>query len=183
MLKKCLKLCLLLTLVCVLPSIAQTQNLRGLGGEKFTATLIGYEEVPALSTTGFGTFSLTIDPSDTFFDYQVSYSSFVGNVTQSHIHIAQKGVNGGIMVFFCTNLGNGPPGTQLCPGPTSGSVSGRITAANVGAGAAAQGIAAGEFAEVLAAIRAGTVYANVHSTVFPGGEIRGQLLPDISPKL
>jgi len=182
MLKKCLQLGLLFSLLGVLPAIAQTTQLRNPPGEKFKATLIGYEEVPALSTTGFGTFTMTIDPSDTFFDYQVQYSSFVGNVTQSHIHIGQKSVNGGIMVFFCTNLGNGPPGTQTCPGPTSGSVSGRITAADVVASAAAQGIAAGEFAEVLAAIRAGTVYANVHSTVFPGGEIRGQLVPDVTPK-
>ncbi|HYV06332.1 MAG TPA: CHRD domain-containing protein [Blastocatellia bacterium] len=43
-------------------------------------------------------------------------------------------------------------------------------------------MAAGEFAEVLAAMRAGTVYVNVHSTVFPGGEIRGQLTQDIPLK-
>lgn len=81
------------------------------------------------------------------------------------------------MVFYCTNLGNGPAGTQLCPGPTSGSVSGRITAADVLANAAAQGIAAGQFDEVLRAIREGVVYVNVHTTLFPGGEIRGQLSP------
>lgn len=81
------------------------------------------------------------------------------------------------MVFYCTNLGNGPVGTQLCPGTTSGSVSGRITAADVIGGAAAQGVAAGEFAEVLRAIREGAVYVNVHTTLFPGGEIRGQLTP------
>lgn len=180
MLKKCLKLCLLLTLVGVLPSIAQTQDIRQPPGDRFKATLIGFEEVPALSTTAGGTFSMQIDPSENSFDYQLSYSGLVGNVAQAHIHIAQKGVNGGIMVFFCTNLGNGPPGTQTCPGTSSGNVSGTITAADVVASAAAQGIAAGEFAEVLRAIRGGTVYANVHSTVFPGGEIRGQLAPDLS---
>jgi hypothetical protein len=31
------------------------------------------------------------------------------------------------------------------------------------------------FADLLAAIRAGTTYVNVHTTAFPGGEIRGQL--------
>src|SRR6185436_112756 len=179
MLKKSLQFGLLLALLGVLPAIAQTTQIRQLPGDKFKATLIGYDEVPALSSTGAGTFSVQVDPSDTFFDYQLSYAGLTGNVAQAHIHIAQKGVNGGIMVFFCTNLGNGPPGTQLCPGPNAGSVSGRITAADVVASAAAQGIAAGEFAEVLAAMRAGTVYVNVHSTVFPGGEIRGQLTQDI----
>ena len=177
MLKTCLRLCLLLTLVGVLPSIAQTQN-RGSSPDKFKADLIGFDEVPALSSTASGTFRMEIDPTDTSFDYEVSYSGLVGNVTQSHIHIAQKGVNGGIMVFFCTNLGNGPPGTQACPGPNAGTVSGHITAADVVGSASAQGIAAGEFAEVLRAIRAGSVYANVHSSVFPGGEIRGQLFHD-----
>jgi CHRD domain-containing protein len=40
---------------------------------------------------------------------------------------------------------------------------------------------AGEFAELLAAIRAGYVYANVHSALFPGGEIRGQLSAGAKP--
>jgi hypothetical protein len=35
----------------------------------------------------------------------------------------------------------------------------------------------GEFAELLIAIGAGVVYANVHSDIFPAGEIRGQLEP------
>ena len=39
----------------------------------------------------------------------------------------------------------------------------------------AQGIAPGEFAELLAAIRADTTYVNVHSSLYPGGEIRSQL--------
>ena len=42
-------------------------------------------------------------------------------------------------------------------------------------GPADQGIAAGEFSELVAAIRAGATYANVHSTKYPGGEIRAQL--------
>jgi hypothetical protein len=178
MLKNCLKLCVLLALIGVLPSIARTQNVRQPSLDKFKADLIAFDEVPALSSPASGTFSMTIDPTDTSFDYEVSYSDLVGNVTQSHIHIAQKSVNGGVMVFFCTNLNNGPAGTQLCPGPHAGTVSGHITAADVIGSASAQGIAAGEFAEVLRAIRAGSVYANVHSSVFPGGEIRGQLFHD-----
>ena len=39
----------------------------------------------------------------------------------------------------------------------------------------AQGIAAGEFFSLVRALRAGFAYANVHTDVFPGGEIRGQL--------
>ena len=56
-------------------------------------------------------------------------------------------------------------------------MTGTITPADV-IGPAGQGIAPGEFAEVVRAIRNGAVYANVHSTLRPGGEIRGQLRGD-----
>jgi hypothetical protein len=42
-------------------------------------------------------------------------------------------------------------------------------------GPASQGIEAGSFAEAVRAMRAGATYANVHSTRWPAGEIRGQL--------
>jgi hypothetical protein len=56
----------------------------------------------------------------------------------------------------------------------SGAVSGVLTQANM-IGPAGQGIEPAEFAEIVAAIRAGVAYVNVHSSVFLGGEIRGQL--------
>lgn len=173
MLKRSLKLCLLLMLLGVLPAVAQAQE-----GRKFKATLVPIEEVPALSNVGSGTFTMQIDFADSSFSYELSFSGLSGTgATQAHIHMAQKGVNGGIMVFYCTNLGNSPVPTQPCP--ANGTISGTITAADVIGGAAAQGVATGEFAEVLKAIRAGTVYVNVHTALFPGGEIRGQLLPPV----
>ncbi len=42
-------------------------------------------------------------------------------------------------------------------------------------GPAGQGIEVGNLAEIVAAMRAGHAYANVHSTKWPGGEIRAQL--------
>jgi hypothetical protein len=135
--------------------------------------LIGYQEVPAVSSTGSGEFEAKI-VNDSQVEWTLSYRGLEGAITQSHIHFGQRSVNGGITVFFCSNLGNGPAGTQPCP-PAPATISGTFVAADVGAGAAAQGIAAGEFAELLAAIRAGKTYANVHTTKHPGGEIRAQL--------
>jgi hypothetical protein len=57
---------------------------------------------------------------------------------------------------------------------TSATVAGTVRAADV-VGPTAQGIEPGEFAELVAAVRAGVTYVNVHSTKYPGGEIRAQL--------
>jgi hypothetical protein len=140
--------------------------------EKYRLRLSGFEEVPALSTTGSARFKAEINRREDAIDYELSYRDLVGAVTQAHVHFGQMGVNGGISFFLCTNLGNGPAGTQPCP-PAPATVSGRITAADV-IGPAGQGIAAGELAEIVAAIRAGIAYANVHSAVFPAGEVRAQ---------
>ncbi len=53
-------------------------------------------------------------------------------------------------------------------------MTGTIVASDV-VGPTAQGIAAGDLASVLRAIRAGMAYANVHTSTFPNGEIRGQI--------
>jgi hypothetical protein len=143
------------------------------------ADLRGIEEPPSISSTGSGEFRAKISRDETSFEYDLSFEDLEGDVTQSHIHIAQKGVNGGISIWLCGTGAAGTPlagplGTPSCGGPREGTVSRTVTAADV-IGPAGQGIAAGEFAEVLAAIRQGVAYANVHSTRNPGGEIRGQI--------
>lgn len=135
--------------------------------------LTGYEEVPSVSTTGNGEFDARIR-KDGAIEWELRYSDLEGTVSQSHIHFAQEGVNGPISVFLCTNLGNGPAGTQPCPPPPA-VISGVIVEANVTAGAAAAGIEAGNLDELLAAMRAGKTYVNVHSSKWPGGEVRTQI--------
>lgn len=153
--------------------IAAAQN-----GARVGANLIGYEETPStISTTGNGQFDARISNDGTQIEYTLSYSDLEGDVQQAHIHFGQRALTGGIVLFLCTNLGNGPAGTQPCPGPRSGSVSGTLTAADVVATATAQGIEAGNLAEVIQAIRAGAAYVNVHSTKWPSGEIRNQTGP------
>lgn len=140
---------------------------------KLKADLVGYQEVPAVSTTGFGTFEATLNRDRTQLTYKLSYGGLEGNVTQSHIHFGQRAVSAGIAAFLCSNLGNGPAGTQACPASPA-TITGTLTAADV-IGPAAQGITAGEWDELIAAIESGIAYANVHSTKWPGGEIRAQL--------
>jgi CHRD domain len=136
--------------------------------------LSGYEEDPlVLSTTGTGTFRARIDSSSQEINYRLSYSALEGNVSQAHIHLGGRHQSGGISVFLCSNLGNGPAGTQVCP-PAPATITGTIRPADV-IGPAGQGITAGQFEELIAAIRAGVTYVNVHSSLYPGGEIRAQL--------
>ncbi len=144
------------------------------GPRTLRASLKGFEETPAISSTGHGTFRATISEDGTSLSYTLTYEGLESDVLQSHIHLGQKGVAGGIAVFLCTNLGNGPAGTPACPGPRAGTVSGTATGAQI-VGPAGQGLSPGEFAELLRAIDRKVTYANVHTTDHPGGEIRGQI--------
>lgn len=139
------------------------------GRDSFRAKLKGFEEVPAISSTGRGELRLEIADDENSFEFDLTYEELEGTTTlASHIHLGQMGVNGGVSVFLCGGGGR-PPCT-----PTSGSFSGTVTALNV-VGPAGQGIAAGEFAELLTALRAGKTYVNVHTDKHTGGEIRGQI--------
>jgi hypothetical protein len=145
----------------------------GDGTKNFKAkTLIGYEENPDVSTVATGSFDARLSNDGDSIAYEVSYSGLEGTVLQSHVHFGKRAINGGISFFLCSNLGNGPAGTPACP--QEGTVTGEIEAADV-VGPAAQGIEAGNLAEILAAMRAGNAYANVHSSKWPGGEIRAQI--------
>jgi CHRD domain-containing protein len=137
-------------------------------------TLTGYEETPqAISTTGNGTFRATISGGGDAINYELRYADLEGGaVQQAHIHFGQEAISGGISAFLCSNLGNGPAGTQACPAAPA-RITGTITAADV-IGPTGQGIAPGELDELISAIRAGFAYANVHTATYPGGEIRGQ---------
>ena len=144
--------------------------------EQLGALLTGYEESPSVSTTGTGEFTATIAPDGDAIYYSETFSGLQGTVTQSHIHVGQLGVNGSIVIFLCQTAANPDP-TGLAPQcPQEGTVTGTITAANVIAGSMApQQLAAGDLAAVITAIRAGAAYANVHTNLSPGGEIRGQI--------
>jgi hypothetical protein len=113
-------------------------------------------------------------------DYKLIVSN-IENITQAHIHCAPRGVNGPIVVWLYPS----PAATavQLIPGrhdgvlvegtidatvdpPTSNHVS-PTTNINCPGGVSS-------LADVLTRIREGNAYVNVHTTAFPGGEVRGQ---------
>jgi hypothetical protein len=157
--------------------------------EQIGALLTGYEESPSVSTTASGEFTAMVSPDGSSIAYSETYSGLQAPVTQSHIHVGQLSVNGSIVIFLCQTQANPDPTGLAPPCPQEGTVSGTITAANVIAGStASQQLAAKDLTAVLTAIEAGAAYANVHTVVSPGGEIRGQIhtiakLGGISPSL
>jgi hypothetical protein len=136
----------------------------------------GYEENIDVSTVATGSFDAKLSDDGTAIEYTLSYSGLEGVVTQSHVHFGKAALNGSISFWLCETATTQSPSasTPTCPAAPGGTVTGTITSAEV-IGPAAQGIEAGNLAEILAAMRAGHAYANVHSTKWPGGEIRAQL--------
>jgi hypothetical protein len=167
-------LALLALSLAALSTAAVADDRRPSPVNRFAARLQSVQEVPAVSSVASGGIVVTIDEGAQTISYELEFAGLEAAVAQAHIHTAQPGVNGGIMVWLCgTAALPGPVGTPVCPA-VGGTLTGLLTPLQV-VGPAAQGISAGEFAEVVAAIRAGVAYANVHSAKFPGGEIRGQL--------
>jgi hypothetical protein len=135
--------------------------------------LSGYQENPDISTVATGSFKATLDDDAQTITYELSYSGLEGSVIQSHVHFGKRAVNGGVSFFLCgTAAAPGPAGTPTCP--ADGTVSRTVTAAEI-LGPTVQGIEEMNYEELAAAMRNGNTYANVHSTKWPGGEIRAQI--------
>ena len=178
---KLIKAVLLTTLIVFSASYAYA--------EEFVTRLNGFEELGAINaqtgairSNATGTLQLNLDKQAGTATFTLTYSNvgttapLTGTVTQAHIHFGKRRDSGGVMVFFCTNLGNGPVGTPACPA-NSGTVSGTLTAASVVA-IAGQNVKAGDFDALVDALESNTAYANIHTTALPAGEIRGQVHRD-----
>ena len=139
-------------------------------GRNFKASLDSYHETSlSLSTSGTGSFQARLNHDGDQLTYELQYSGLEGgNVLFAHVHLGQIGTTGGVMFFLC-----GGGGRPACPNPPA-TVTGTVTASDV-IGPSGQGVAPGEFQEAIEAMRDGAAYANVHTTVYPSGEIRGQI--------
>src|SRR5207249_5047173 len=132
----------------------------------FHARLNGGHETPSISTNATGEFRATLNSTGDELSYELTYSGLEGgNTLFAHVHLGQTGVAGGVMFFLC-----GGGGKPACPN-VQATITGTVTAANV-VGPTGQGLTPGKFDEVIRAMRSGISYANVHTGLFPGGEIR-----------
>jgi hypothetical protein len=136
------------------------------GNRNFVTHLSGDEEVPPADTKAQGQAIFQLSKDGTQLSYKLIVAN-IENVTMAHIHVAPAGVNGPVVVWLYPS---GPP-PQLIPGRSNGVLAtGVITAANLVGQLAGQPLN-----NLVAAMRAGNTYVNVHTSQYPGGEIRGQI--------
>ena len=127
----------------------------------FKATLTGDQEVPGATTRATGQVRLTPESDGAGLAYQITVTG-LNDPQAAHLHLGRVGENGPVVAALLT---------EPIQGPVEGHLkSGVLTAADL------VGPLKGKtLADLTAAIAAGKIYVNVHTTKFPKGEIRGQL--------
>ena len=133
--------------------------------ETFTATMSPAGEFPPVTNAPGATGTATLVNDGTTTTYTVTANGLTGAVAASHIHlITTTGAAGGVIVPFPSAAGK----------PANGaSITGTFTAANIQA--SAPGAAVLTYDELMTQMRAGNIYANVHTAAHPNGEIAGIL--------
>jgi hypothetical protein len=126
--------------------------------EKYVATLSGANEVPAVSTSASGRVVLIVAADGQSAEYSVEASGLGSGVTGGHFHRGAAGLNGPVILSFYSTNG-------VAAGSTDLEREGRI----------ARVINKTQLDTILTDLRAGNLYANIHTSLRPGGEIRGQM--------
>ncbi len=146
--------------------------------EVFTAFLSGANEAPVNTSPASGFTTVTLDLDLATLRVQVDFTGLLGNVSACHIHglTALPGVGtAGVMTP-----------TPTFPGFPSGVRAGSYDATldltlassyNAAFITASGGTVSGAFNRLVQSLEEGRAYLNVHSQAFPGGEIRGFLVP------
>jgi len=166
--KKVLNFLGLTVIVMVLFGVAKADQLA------FTTTLTGAQEVPPTGSPGIGSALVTVDTLTNLMTVNVSFTGLLSPTVASHIHCcAPLGVNAMVATAVPTF-----PGFPL--GVTTGTYlqTFDLTAAatyNPAFITAHGGTVAGAQAAFIAGLVGGQTYLNIHTSQFPGGEIRGQL--------
>ena len=128
---------------------------------KFSAQLTGDQERPTpVETEGEGEAKFETD--GTVVDFELKWKNLTTPAFAAHIHCGGPEVAGPVGVtLFAGTMGTEGEVQGSFTGPDPGNACGWAT-----------------LADVLAAMSSGDTYVNVHSTMFPGGEIRGQVAVD-----
>lgn len=150
----------------------------------FTAPLSGAREVPPVSTQGTGFATVVLDTTAQTLFVNVSFSGLTGTTTASHIHCCVASS------FLAANAGvatQTPSFSALPLGVTAGSFSQLLdltlaSSYNAAFITAQGGTVSAAEAALITGMENGESYLNIHTNVFPGGEIRGLLAPTPEPQ-
>jgi len=170
----------------ILAALVLAFPMRVNAGAIFKANLTGSQEVPPRATDAFGFATLELNDAMTALTYDITIFGldFTGsqtpdpldNLIAAHIHAsatAFPGVNAGVVFgFFGAPFNDNNP-NDVVVSPFANDVGGRIT----GKWDAPEGNNT-MLAAQLPNILAGSSYLNFHTVQFPGGEIRGQIVPE-----
>ena len=166
--KKTVNLIGLVLAVLMLSAVAKADQL------VFTTTLTGAQEVPPTGSPGIGSALVTLDTTTNLLTVNVSFAGLGSPTIASHIHCCTPpGANAMVATTVPTF-----PGFPL--GVTTGTylMTFDLTLASTYNPAfitAHGGTVAGAQAAFIAGLTSGQTYLNIHTSQFPGGEIRGQL--------
>ena len=135
----------------------------------FDTTLSGLNQVPPNASPGSG--FATVDLTGNLLTVNVTFADLLAPVLAGHIHCCSApGTNIGVAVGF-SGLPAATSGTFMQTFDlTDAAVYSAGFLNNFGGGTAA-----GAQAALIAGMSGGMAYVNLHNSLFPGGEIRGQL--------
>jgi hypothetical protein len=132
----------------------------------YVAHLTGGSEVPPRDTLAQGQAIFRLSRDGTELHYRLIVAN-LENLSQAHIHLAPAGANGGVVVWLYPDA----PPAQLLPGRTSGVLAeGVITADDL-----VNALAGEPLSTLITHFENGNAYVNVHTQLYPGGEVRGQI--------
>lgn len=150
----------------VLALLLATGSVSAMVPRNYVSPLSGAEEVPANDSPARGLTKYQLSPDGTELSYRLIVAN-IENVLQAHIHVGPAGQNGPVVAFLYPDA----PPAVLIPGRFDGVLAtGTITAEDLRGPLAGQPLSA-----LIAEMDAGNTYTNVHTSQFPGGEIRGQI--------
>ncbi len=147
---------------------------------EFTAVLSGGSEVPPNASPGTGQATVTLDPTVDLMTVAVTFSGLLSPTTASHIHCCLPSPLAPDLNALVATTVPSFPGFPL--GVMAGSYShsfdlSTATTYNPAFITAHGGSVAVAEAAFIAGIEAEEAYLNIHTNLFPGGEIRGFLVP------
>jgi len=148
----------------------------------FTARLSGANEFPPNASPGTGSAVVRFDPAIHRLDLDIDFSGLLGTTTAAHIHCctAVPGSGNAGVATQVPNFAGFPLGVTggsydtVFDTSLAGSWNPAFILANGGSTAGAE-------AAFDAGLRSGRSYLNIHTSAFPGGEIRGFLVPVAEP--